>query len=130
MNIRSLFRSFSTLQIALGVSVAVHAALLSVRFIDPEGFNRVFQDTPLEVILVNAKSTERPEKAQAIAQSNLAGGGDAAQGIQFHHPRGRRRFVTHPVPLTRHASALTTPTAPRGGQSRAPSIPLPPACAS
>ena len=78
MNIRSLFRSFSTLQIALGVSVAVHAALLSVRFIDPEGFNRVFQDTPLEVILVNAKSTERPEKAQAIAQSNLAGGGDAA----------------------------------------------------
>ena len=80
MNIRSLFRSFSTLQIALGVSVAVHAALLSVRLIDPEGFNRVFQDTPLEVILVNAKSTERPEKAQAIAQSNLAGGGDAAQG--------------------------------------------------
>ena len=80
MNIRSLFRSFSTLQLALGVSIAVHAALISVRFIDPEGFNRVFQDTPLEVILVNAKSTERPEKAQAIAQSNLAGGGDAAQG--------------------------------------------------
>ena len=53
--------------------MAVHAALLlSVRFIDPEGFNRVFQDTPLEVILVNAKSTERPNKAQAIAQSNLA----------------------------------------------------------
>ena len=67
MNLRSLFRSFSTLQIALGVSVAVHAALISVRFIDPEGFNRVFQDTPLEVILVNAKSNERPEKAQAIA---------------------------------------------------------------
>lgn len=80
MNIRSFFRSLSTLQIALGVSVAVHAALISVRFIDPEGFNRVFQDTPLEVILVNAKSNERPEKAQAIAQSNLAGGGDAAQG--------------------------------------------------
>ena len=80
MNIRSLFRSFSTLQIALGVSVAVHAALLSVRFIDPEGFNRVFQDTPLEVILVNAKTNERPEKAQAIAQASLAGGGDAAKG--------------------------------------------------
>ena len=73
-------RTFSTLQIALGVSVAVHAALISVRFIDPEGFNRVFQDTPLEVILVNAKSNERPEKAQAIAQSNLAGGGDAEKG--------------------------------------------------
>ena len=36
-------QSFSTLQIALGVSVAVHAALLTVRFVDPEGFNRVFR---------------------------------------------------------------------------------------
>ena len=76
----AFLRTFSTLQLALGVSVAVHAALISVRFIDPEGFNRVFQDTPLEVILVNAKSSERPEKAQAIAQANLAGGGDADKG--------------------------------------------------
>ncbi len=73
-------RSFSTLQLALGASVAVHAVLLTVRFVDPEGFNRVFQDTPLEVILVNAKSTERPDKAKAIAQASLAGGGDAAKG--------------------------------------------------
>jgi protein TonB len=55
------FRSFSTLQIALGVSVAVHAVLLTVRFVDPEGFNRIFQDTPLEVILVNAKTAEKPD---------------------------------------------------------------------
>ncbi|WP_027994336.1 energy transducer TonB [Simplicispira psychrophila] len=74
------FRSLSTLQLALGVSVLLHAAVLSVRFVDPEGFNRVFQDTPLEVILVNAKSNERPDKAQAIAQFALAGGGEAAQG--------------------------------------------------
>ena len=73
-------RRLSTLQIALGLSVAVHAALLTVRFVDPEGFNRVFQDTPLEVILVNAKSTGVPDQAQAIAQASLAGGGDAAQG--------------------------------------------------
>ncbi|GKT23975.1 TonB family protein [Acidovorax sp. SUPP3334] len=76
----AFLQRFSTLQLALGVSVAVHAVLLSVRFIDPEGFNRVFQDTPLEVILVNAKSNERPDKAQAIAQSSLAGGGEAAKG--------------------------------------------------
>lgn len=73
-------KSLSTLQIALGISVAVHAALLTVRFVDPEGFNRVFQDTPLEVILVNARSNERVDKAQAIAQSSLAGGGEAAKG--------------------------------------------------
>jgi protein TonB len=84
---------FSTLQLALGISIAVHAALLSVRFIDPEGFNRVFQDTPLEVILVNAKSSERPDKAQAIAQAALAGGGEAAKGR-----------ATSPLPY----SALTT----------------------
>jgi protein TonB len=73
-------RSFSTLQIALGASFAVHAVLLTVRFVDPEGFNRVFKDTPLEVILVNARSNEKPEKAMAIAQASMAGGGEAAKG--------------------------------------------------
>jgi len=73
-------RQFSTLQIALGASIAVHAALLTFRFVDPESFNRVFEDTPLEVILVNANANERPDKAHAIAQASLAGGGDAAKG--------------------------------------------------
>jgi protein TonB len=73
-------KSFSTLQIALGVSVAVHAAALTVRIVDPEGFNRVFQDTPLEVVLVNAHSNEKVTHAQAIAQATLAGGGEAEKG--------------------------------------------------
>ena len=73
-------RSFSPLQLALGASIAVHAVLLTVRFVDPEAFNRVFEDTPLEVILVNARTTERPEKARAIAQASMAGGGDAERG--------------------------------------------------
>ena len=68
------------MQVALAVSIAAHGALLLVRFVDPEGFNRVFQDTPLEVILVNSRSGEAPEKAQAIAQANLAGGGEAQAG--------------------------------------------------
>lgn len=79
MNLR-FFRTLTTLQWALGLSVAVHAALLTVRFVDPEGFKRVFQDTPLEVILVNAKASEKPVKATAIAQSALAGGGEAERG--------------------------------------------------
>jgi protein TonB len=73
-------RRLSTLQIALAASVGVHAALLTVRFVSPEAFDRVFQDTPLEVILVNAKSDSRPDKALAIAQASLAGGGDAERG--------------------------------------------------
>lgn len=73
-------KSLSTLQIALAVSVLLHAVLLTVRFVDPERFNRVFQDTPLEVVLVNARSDDKPTKAQAIAQTNLAGGGEAEKG--------------------------------------------------
>ena len=79
MNLRRLAR-LSPLQIALAVSVGVHGVLLGVRFVDPEGFNRLFQESPLEVILVNSRSGEPPEKAQAIAQASLAGGGEAAAG--------------------------------------------------
>ena len=70
----------SALQIALVVSAAVHAVLLSVRFVAPESFNRIFEDTPLEVVLVNARSTVAPDKAQAIAQATLGGGGEADRG--------------------------------------------------
>ncbi|MBL8372220.1 MAG: TonB family protein [Burkholderiaceae bacterium] len=80
MIVRTFLGRLSTLQWALTFSVALHAVLLTIRFVDPEGFNRVFQDTPLEVILVNAQTRERPEKAQAIAQASLAGGGDAERG--------------------------------------------------
>ena len=68
------------MQIALGASALVHAVVLTTRFVDPESFNRVFQDTPLEVILVNARSNEKPDAAKAIAQAALAGGGEAATG--------------------------------------------------
>ncbi|RYF36711.1 MAG: energy transducer TonB, partial [Comamonadaceae bacterium] len=73
-------KSLSTLHIALGASIAVHAVVLTARFVDPEGFNRVFEDTPLEVILVNSKSNERPDVAKAIAQASLAGGGELEKG--------------------------------------------------
>jgi len=70
----------NTLHWALLVSLAVHGALLTVRFVAPDKFDRMFQDTPLEVVLVNARSNEKPTKAQAIAQANLAGGGQAERG--------------------------------------------------
>ena len=77
---RTWLARLTTLQVALLVSVAVHALLLTVRFVDPERFNRLFKDTPLEVVLVNARSQEAPTLAQAIAQANLAGGGEAERG--------------------------------------------------
>jgi protein TonB len=75
-----MLRRLSTLQIALLISVGVHAALLAIRIADPQGFERMFEDTPLEVILVNARSNDKPAKAQAVAQSSLAGGGEAEKG--------------------------------------------------
>ena len=102
MNLKSL----STLQIALSFSLAVHAVLLTVRFVDPESFNRVFQDTPLEVILVNAKTNERaPDKAQAIAQTALQRGlgnglglvGRAFIGFGIDQDHFQRRVLEHAV---------------------------------
>jgi periplasmic protein TonB len=76
-----MWQRWSPLQIALGISVLVHGMLLSLRVADPERFDRLFQTSPLEVILVNtkAKSSETTEP-QALAQTRLAGGGDAEQG--------------------------------------------------
>jgi protein TonB len=71
----------TVMQLAIGVSVALHAAVLGVRIVDPVDFNRVFQNTDLEVVLVNGRSLEKPTKAQAVAQANLAGGGEAEAGI-------------------------------------------------
>ena len=64
---------------ALGFSVAVHLGLVGFRFAAPEAYNRVFQDTPFQVILVNARSQELPQEAQAMAQVSLAGGGEVPE---------------------------------------------------
>ena len=74
------WRDLSPLQWALAASVAVHGALLTAHFVDPTALDRVLHDTPLEVILVNARSNEAPTRAQAIAQANLAGGGELDKG--------------------------------------------------
>jgi len=74
------WRDLSALQWALLVSLGAHAALLTVHFVDPQAIDRALRDTPLEVVLVNARSDEAPTKAQAIAQANLAGGGEAERG--------------------------------------------------
>lgn len=73
-------QSKRTLYLALAASVALHAVLLALRLADPARFDRLFEDTPLEVVLVNGASSERPDKAKAIAQFALAGGGAADQG--------------------------------------------------
>lgn len=69
-----------TLTIAITASVLVHGALLAVRFVAPDSFRFKPADPGLEVILVNAKHDRKPVKAQALAQANLDGGGNANDG--------------------------------------------------
>jgi protein TonB len=78
---RFSWHTWSTLQKALFISFAFHGALLTLRVAAPERFDRLFSDTPLEVILVNTKAkADAPDKAQALAQTQLAGGGELTSG--------------------------------------------------
>jgi protein TonB len=67
-----------SLWLAIGVSLFLHAALLSLHFQFPDA-SRAFQDKALDIILVNSKSARKPSKAQALAQANLDGGGNTDQ---------------------------------------------------
>jgi len=67
--------------IALAISLAVHGSLLTLRLAAPEQFDRLFENTALDVILVNSRTQSKPpEQAQALAQTDLAGGGEQATG--------------------------------------------------
>ena len=69
-----------TLHIAFSVSILAHALLLAVHFVAPEALKFEPTDPGLEVILVNAKHDKAPLKADALAQANLDGGGNANAG--------------------------------------------------
>ncbi|HTH45166.1 MAG TPA: TonB C-terminal domain-containing protein [Oxalicibacterium sp.] len=68
------------LTIAIAFSVLAHVGLLAVHFAAPEAMKFKPTDPGLEVILVNAKHDRAPLKAEALAQANLDGGGNADAG--------------------------------------------------
>lgn len=65
---------------AFALSLAAHAAVLAIRFVDPEFLRVRASEPPLEIILVNARSEARPTLPQALAQVNLDGGGTHDDG--------------------------------------------------
>jgi protein TonB len=71
---------------AIGLSLALHAALLSVHFKFPDGKRWKQDNAPLEVVLVNAKTKERPVKADVLAQSNLNRGGTVEENRRAKTP--------------------------------------------
>lgn len=76
----------------VGASIVLHAAVLAMQFRFPDSL-RLKAPQPLEVVLVNAKTREKPVKAEALAQANLDGGGNTDQD---------RRAKT-PLPVTKPA---------------------------
>lgn len=72
--------------LALLASAAIHGMVLSTQFVKVNP--RLFEDTnlPMEVVLVNARSTETPLKPDALAQVNLAGGGNTDEDRRLKSP--------------------------------------------
>ncbi len=79
--------------IAVLLSITVHVLLLLIHFSPIQANN---QKNTLAVTLVNSSSQIAPLNAQALAQSNLDGGGNAKQGI-----------ASSPVPHTTNIETQT-----------------------
>jgi protein TonB len=78
-------RRMSSIGIAIGVSVALHAVALATHF--TFGSGRIADNTPpLQVALVNAKSASKPAKADILAQANLDGGGNTEKDRRAKTP--------------------------------------------
>ncbi len=71
---------------SVAASLLLHAVLLSVHFKFPDQLRWNSANQALDVILVNAKSRQRPARADALAQADLEGGGDTDQNRRARTP--------------------------------------------
>ena len=71
---------------AIGLSFALHAALLSMQFKFPDASRWKSSSAPIEVVLVNARTKDRPAKADALAQANLNRGGTVEENRRAKTP--------------------------------------------
>lgn len=74
------------LAIAVGLSIALHAVALAVHFKLPDRLGFKPSEPRLEVVLVNAKTRERPSKAEVLAQANLDRGGNVDEARRSRSP--------------------------------------------
>ena len=81
------FGLVASMQVAILVSIAFHAAVIvGVGFKMPRLPGLDAPHNVMEVVLVNAKSATRPDKADALAQANLDGGGNTDQKLRARSP--------------------------------------------
>jgi protein TonB len=77
----------ATMQVALLGSIAFHAVVvLGIGFNIAAGMRFDDPHNVMDVVLVNAKSATKPQKADALAQANLDGGGNTDQKLRAHSP--------------------------------------------
>lgn len=74
------------LGLAIAASIVLHAVALSVHFKYLETLRWNSANAPLEVVLVNAKTKERPVKADVLAQANLDRGGNVDENRRAKTP--------------------------------------------
>ncbi len=81
------FGLVASMQAALVASVAFHAfAIVGLGFKLPGGRGLDAPHNVLDVVLVNSRSAARPEKADALAQANLDGGGNTEKKLRAASP--------------------------------------------
>lgn len=92
------------LGLMIATSVVLHAVIILGLKFSPPDLKKLKDNLPtLDVILVNAKSQSRPNKADALAQSNLDRGGNTEAN--------RRMKSALPVPSNRPKESIAKPVA-------------------
>lgn len=81
-----LDRHSRVLAVSVAVSILLHAVLLTFHFRFPDAMRWKAESQPLEVVLVNSKTREKPERAKALAQANLDGGGNSDARLRATSP--------------------------------------------
>ncbi|MGH8721199.1 MAG: hypothetical protein ACREU4_04410, partial [Burkholderiales bacterium] len=74
---------------SVAASLLLHAVLVSTHFKFPAELRWKSAEQPLDVILVNSRTQQRPARSDALAQTNLDGGGDT----------DRERRAKSPLPV-------------------------------
>jgi protein TonB len=81
-----LDRRSRVLYASVAASLLLHALLLSLHFKFPGELRWKSANQQLDVILVNAKSRQKPGRIDALAQNNLEGGGETEQDRRARTP--------------------------------------------
>lgn len=93
-------KKFSVINIAIIISILVHAIFLSIHF-EPELRSLASKLPTLDVVLVNAKTKNAPDKAELLAQANLDRGGNT--------DKNRRLKTALPAPVDKTTEVKLQP---------------------